>query len=232
MEQPIDLNQSKRSRYHSWPYSQDICQSCGLCAGSCPVSGIDGFDPRKLVRMVSLGFKEEIVETKWPWVCTMCGKCEHVCPMGIRIPDMVRGIRSLRDREHVPGIIHKGVEAALKTGNNLALPEDDFIFILEDVAEEIAAEPDFEGFTVPINKTGADLLITIHNKLVNTHTEDLKPLWKILHAADENWTVPSKNWEGCNWGYFSGNDDSMKAMIGRIVEQMTHLQVKNLLWPE
>ena len=76
------------------------------------------------------------------------------------------------------------------------------------------------------------MLTTIHNKLVNTHTEDLKHWWKIFHAAGEDWTVPSANWEGTNWGYFTGDDEAMKIMAGRIYDQMQRLEVKNLLWPE
>jgi hypothetical protein len=106
------------------------------------------------------------------------------------------------------------------------------VFIIEDVAKEVAEEPGFEGFTAPIDKKGANILTTIHNKLVNTHTEDLKHWWKIFHAAKEDWTVTSENWEGTSWGYFTGDDDAMKVMAGRIVEQMEKLQVKTLLWPE
>jgi hypothetical protein len=119
-----------------------------------------------------------------------------------------------------------------ETGNNLSLPKEDFIFILEDVAEEIAEEPGFDGFSVPIDKKGARLLTTIHNKLVNTHTEDLKPWWKIFHAAGEDWTVASDNWEGTSWGYFTGDDDAMRTMAGRIVENMRRLEIDTLLWPE
>ena len=232
MVQSVNLNRLDRRRFESWPYSQEICLTCGVCSSSCPVSGIDRFDPRKLVRMIALGFEKEVIESRWPWICTMCGKCEHVCPMQINIPDMVRSIRWLRDRDQVPGIIHKGVAEALRSGNNLGLPKEDFIFIMEDVGEEIAEEPGFSGFTVPIDKKGANILTTIHNKLVNTHTEDLKHLWKIFYAAEEDWTVPSGNWEGCNWAYFSGDDAAMKTMTGRIVDHMDRLQVKNLLWPE
>jgi len=116
-------------------YSQDYCLTCGSCAGSCPASGIDDFDPRKLIRMISLGLEDALVETRWPWICTMCGKCEINCPMEIGIVDVVRRIRSLRDRQSVPGILHQGVTAAMETGNNLRLPKDDFIFILELVAD-------------------------------------------------------------------------------------------------
>jgi heterodisulfide reductase subunit C len=228
----IDLDQLDHREFSKWPFSQEYCVTCGLCSSSCPVSGVDGFDPRKLVRLVSLGLKNEIVESRWPWICTMCGRCEHVCPMEINIPDLVRNIRSIREREKVPGILHKGLEAAIKTGNNLRLPKEDFIFILEDVGEEIAEEPGYEGFTVPIDKKGANLLTTIHNKLVNTHTDDLKHWWKIFYAAKEDWTVPSDDWEGTNWGLFTGDDEAMKTMVGRIAGHMERLQIKNLLWPE
>jgi len=209
----IDLNHCK-----SWPYSQDVCLTCAMCAGTCPVAGVDDFDPRKMVRMVSLGMVDEAGASRWPWICTMCGKCEQVCPMGIDIADITRTLRSLRPRDQVPGI--------------LRLPKEDFIFILEDVAAEVAEEPGFEGFTVPIDKPGARILTTIHNKLVNTHTDDLKHWWKIFHAAGEDWTVASDNWEGTSWGYFTGDDEAMKIMAGRIVENMRRLEIDTLLWPE
>jgi heterodisulfide reductase subunit C len=121
--------------------------TCGICSSACPVSGVDGFDPRKLVRMALLGRTDELVEARWPWICTMCGKCEALCPMQVRIADLVRRIRSLRSRERVPGILHKGIEAALQTGNNLRLPKEDFLFILEDVAGEswTVASDNWEG---------------------------------------------------------------------------------------
>ncbi|MFO7707698.1 MAG: 4Fe-4S dicluster domain-containing protein [Desulfobacterales bacterium] len=215
-----------------WDFDQDVCMTCGICSSACPVSGVDGFDPRKLVRMALLGRADELVEARWPWICTMCGKCEHLCPMGVRIADLVRTIRSLRARESVPGILHKGLEAALQTGNNLRLPKEDFLFILEDVAGEIREEPGFEHLQVQVDKKGARVLTTIHNKLVNTHTEDLKHWWKIFHAAGESWTVASDNWEGTSWGYFTGDDAAMKTMAGRILKQMEELKIDTLLWPE
>jgi heterodisulfide reductase subunit C len=231
-EKVIGLGELNHGRFKTLPFFHDFCITCGLCSSSCPASGIDGFDPRMLVRMAGLGLEDEVVNAKWPWICTMCGKCEHLCPMEIRIPDLVRHIRGLREKAKVPGILQKGLEAALKTGNNLALPKEDFIYIVEDVAGEIAEEPGFEGFQVPIDKKGANLLSTIHNKLVNTHTEDLKYWWKIFHAAKEDWTITSENWEGTSWGLFTGDDEAVKTMAGRIMEQMNRFEIKNLLWPE
>jgi len=221
-----------RSLSKDWACAQDLCLTCANCSGACPVAGVDDFDPRKVVRMVALGMTDQVAAERWPWICTMCGKCEQVCPAGIAIPDLMRRIRSLRGRDKIPGILQGGLDNALRTGNNLALPKEDFVFILEDVGGEIAEEEGFETFTVPIDKQGANILTTIHNKLVNTHTEDLKHWWKIFHAAGEDWTVASDNWEGTSWGYFTGDDAAMQTMAGRIVENMRRLKAKTLLWPE
>ncbi len=51
----INMNNLDHGRFRSWGFSQDFCVTCGLCASSCPASGVDGFDPRKFVRMLSLG---------------------------------------------------------------------------------------------------------------------------------------------------------------------------------
>ena len=179
-----------------------------------------------------MGRDSELIESNLPWLCTMCGKCEYACPMGINIVNLVRTARGMVEREKVPGMIQKGIDLALKSGNNLGLPMEDFVFIIEDVAEELSAETGFSGFKVPFDKKGANLLHTLHNKLVNTQNEDLVHWWKIFHAAGEDWTVPSANWEGTSWGFFTGDDEAINIMAGRIYRQMNKLEVKNLLWPE
>ena len=210
----------------------DLCLACGTCSAGCPLTGVSGFDPRKIVRMVLLGRDRELIESKLPWLCTLCGKCEHACPMGINIANLIRTARGFREREQVPGQVHKGVELGLKTGNNLGLPTEDFRFIIEDVAAEMAQEEGYEDFVVPIDKEGATLLHTLHNKLVNTQNEDLVHWWKIFHVAREDFTIPSENWEGVNWGLFSGDDEAMKVFVGRIVAHMEKLHIRNLMYPE
>lgn len=210
----------------------EMCMACGTCSAGCPITGIEGFDPRKIVAMVHWGMDEEIINSKLPWLCTMCGRCEHACPMGINIVAIIRTARGLADRSRVPDGIQKGIDLGLKTGNNLGLPTEDFVFIVEDVAQELAQDPAFSDFKVSFDKKGANLLHTLHNKLVNTQNEDLKHWWKIFHVAKEDWTIPSRNWEGVNWGLFSGDDEAMKCFVDRIVEHMERLEIANLMYPE
>lgn len=210
----------------------DVCLLCGACSAGCPITGVNGFDSRKIVRLAILGRDQELIQSHLPWLCTMCGKCEYACPMNINIVNIVRAVRGMVERDKVPGQIHKGVELCLKTGNNLGLPTEDFTFIIEDVGAELAEEEQFDGFHVPLDKKGANLLHTLHNKLVNTQNEDLIHWWKLFYLAQEDWTIPSLNWEGVNWGLFSGDDESMKIIVGRIYQHIQNLEIATLLYPE
>jgi len=208
----------------------DLCLTCGTCAGGCPVTGVDGWDMRKAVRAVLLGLEQELIDSKFPWVCTLCGRCEHGCPMHIDLVRMIRSARWLRPREEVPGVLHKGVAQCLKSGNNVGIPKEDYLFLLEDLAAELAEE--LPGFEVPVDKKGARIMLTINSKEPFGEPEDMFFWWKIFYAAKESWTVPSENWEGVNWGLFTGDDEAMKEIVRRIVENYKELECEYLLLPE
>lgn len=227
--QPLVLS-GKKSRFvpDSWA---DACHTCGTCAGLCPISGVDSLDPRKIVRMAALALDEQLVQSNWPWKCPMCGKCEEACPANIEIVALIRDIRGARNRAEVPGPIHRGVTMCLESGNNLGIPKDDFVFLCEELGEELN-ESGFPGFRTPIDVHGSRVLVTVNSKIPFGEPDKLKWWWKIFFLAGESWTIPSENWDGVNWGLFSGDDESMKTMIGRIVDNMRRLNCKVLLLPE
>lgn len=221
----------RRSVLRADPHWVDLCLTCGSCASACPISGIDGLDPRKIIRMIALGRTSEVIDSAWPWKCTLCGKCEEACPMNLELVKLFRRIRSLRERDKVPGPLHKGVLMALRRGNNLGIPKADFVDLLEEVGEELAEES-CPGFVTPVDVEGANLLLTVNSKEPFGEPDDMKFWWKIFYAAGESWTIPSENWEGVNWGLFTGDDDAMRVMVGRIVDNMLRLDCKKLVLPE
>jgi len=223
--------EAKTNPLYSSPVLADLCLNCGSCAGACPISGIDELDPRKIIRMAFLGLEAELVESDWPWKCTLCGKCEIVCPMNIEIVQLMRRIRARRDRAKVPAAIQKGVVTCLEKGNNLGIPKDDFLALLKDLGDELA-QTTCPGFVTPVDVRGARLLVTVNSKQVFAEPGSLTWWWKIFHAAGESWTIASENWEGVNWGLFSGDDAAMKVIVGRIVDNMRRLNCKVLLLPE
>lgn len=221
---------AKRERRKLASQYAELCLTCGTCAGGCPVTGVDGLDVRKVVRLAVLGLDQEIIDSKFPWVCTLCGRCEHACPMKIDLLTLLRSARTMRARDKVPGVLHKGVEMCLKTGNNVGIPKEDFLMLLEDVGAELAEE--LPGFEVPVDKKGAKYLFTINSKEPFAEPEDMMYWWRILYAAKESWTTTSENWEGVNWGLFTGDDESMKEIVGRIVKNYKELECEYLVLPE
>ena len=224
------LKLSKREKRRLAGEYLDLCLTCGTCAGGCPVTGVDGMDMRKALRMVLLGLEQELIDSRWPWICTLCSRCESECPMGIDLVKMMRSVRAHRDRDKVPGVLHKGVVTCLRTGNNVGIPKDDFLMLLEDLEEELGEE--LPGFKIPIDQKGARILVTINSKEPFAEPEDMFFWWKIFYAAKESWTVTSDNWEGVNWGLFTGDDESMKEVVRRIVQNYKDLECEYLLLPE
>ncbi len=67
------------------------CFACGTCTASCPVSGVrESFDPRKIIHMILLGQKQQVLSSDTIWYCSLWNTCSFVCPQDVRFSeDMV-----------------------------------------------------------------------------------------------------------------------------------------------
>jgi len=202
----------------------DLCLTCGACTGGCPASSLMNLDPRKLLRMVLLGMDEEVLSTPWAWVCTMCARCYSVCPMKINIPKMVYNLRASWPREDRPKGIRGSCDMHVKAGNAMGVPTDDFIWTVEDVAEEIRdTQPDFKDLSVTVDRIGAQMVMNQNSREPVTEPEELAPLWKILHAVEADWTYPSVMWAGENYCMFLGDDDAWRHILERFVDHVDNI---------
>jgi dimethylglycine catabolism B len=215
-------------------FDLNLCLTCGTCTNGCPITGtpgMEGWDTRKVLRMLAFGMVDEVINSKFPWLCTGCGRCVHACPMGIDIVAINGHMKSLRPRDQVPGILHKGVENALKSGNNMAIPKEDYFFLMSDMGKEVAEE-ECPGFYVPIDKDNADILFFPNSKEVFADNDDMIWWWKIFYAARENWTIPSENWEAVDWGLFTGNLEATKILAKRKIDFMKLHNVARMVMPD
>jgi NADPH-dependent glutamate synthase beta subunit-like oxidoreductase len=78
------------------------CEQCGRCSSACPITGINMFNIRRLVRHVELDLIDDIAGSSMPWFCAACGRCEDACPNGIRILDITRTLRAIGPEAQVP----------------------------------------------------------------------------------------------------------------------------------
>ncbi|HOP47516.1 MAG TPA: FAD-dependent oxidoreductase [Desulfobacteraceae bacterium] len=78
------------------------CEQCGYCSSACPVTGVNDYNVRRIIRHIELGLIDDIANTPFPWFCTTCGRCESACPNGIAILDIIRPLRKMAPDEFVP----------------------------------------------------------------------------------------------------------------------------------
>ncbi|MGI6707337.1 MAG: 4Fe-4S dicluster domain-containing protein [Clostridia bacterium] len=72
------------------------CYLCGTCTAGCPVSALHGeYNPRRMMRMILLGMKKELLSSPEIWQCSQCHICVAHCPQDVRFADVMRVLRRM-----------------------------------------------------------------------------------------------------------------------------------------
>ncbi len=203
----------------------DLCLTCGMCASGCPATGIDDFDPRKLIRLILLGADEEVLESSWIWICTMCDRCKYVCPMGIDIAGIVHYLRGLVPKEKRPRNLQRSCELQKKSSST-GIPNEDFVWVVNEVLEEARQEPGWEDLQAPIDKVGAEYYLNQNARDPTIEPEEMVKLWKIFHVVGIDWTYSSKWWDGANYCLFTGDLEDWEYALRKQVEVVEKLGCK------
>ncbi len=194
----------------------NACLTCGMCASGCPASGIDNMDPRKFLRMAVLGLDEEVLSTPWIWACTMCMRCNYVCPMEINIPQLVYNARASWPRDERPKGIRGSCDAAAKVDSCSAMGltsemfTDTVVELLEEVQEE---QEGMENLQAPIDKKGAHFILNQNSREPQMEEDEMVPLWKILNTVGADWTYGSRGWAAENYCLFLADDEAWEKNI-------------------
>lgn len=223
MKKAITLGKEKKSTFKDQVMAMlpeggnlNACLTCGACSSGCPATGLEDMDPRKFLRLAALGLDEIITTTPWVWMCSMCQRCVHVCPMKIDIPQLVFQARQAWPREKRPKGILGSCDMALKhdTCSAMGASEEDFQFVVEDVLEEYrAAQPEFASMVAPINKKGAKFFLNQNSREPVTEPDEMVPLWKILHLVGADWTYSTKGWAAENYCMFLADDEHWEHIV-------------------
>ena len=98
MSQIKSLEQSFKNEVVSYPGGERAlnCYLCGTCTAGCPISEITAdYNPRKIMRKILLGKKEELLSSGEIWRCYQCHTCVSHCPQDVRFADIIRALREI-----------------------------------------------------------------------------------------------------------------------------------------
>jgi len=98
-----------------------LCIQCGRCSSSCPVARLTKeHNPRRLMEMVILGLRIEVLPEKLPWYCLSCFTCLDRCPQGGDVGEVMFALRNLAVKEgNVPSGVVAQAKALFETGRVL-----------------------------------------------------------------------------------------------------------------
>lgn len=77
------------------------CIQCGTCTGSCPNAFAMDATPRKLWRMVMMGQKDAIFQSKTFALCSDCYYCTLRCPRGLPLTEAMDALKQIAAKENL-----------------------------------------------------------------------------------------------------------------------------------
>ena len=235
------------------------CVHCGLCGTSCLFyKSYDDpkFIPGKKVDLVASIYRRyctfvgkvapklvhardlddetlaEMVDSLYG-ACTMCGRCVKHCSIGVDIPFVVRtGRRMLAAMGYVPKSLQATVDAAINTGNNMGIPEEEYVDTIQWMEEDLQDDLEDENAHIPLNEPGKEMLYTLNPREPKFFPLSIAAAAKIFYAAKADWTLSSKMYDVTNYGYFSGNDQEATQIAKNMFDEMEKLGCKTLVLGE
>lgn len=165
--------------------------------------------------------------------CTMCGRCVKHCSVGVDIAYVVRkGREMLAEMGFVPESLQSTVDAAVQTGNNMGIPEDEFIGTIEWMEDELKDELNDQSASIPLNQLNKRVFYTLNPREPKFFPLSISAMAKIFYAAGESWTLSSKFYDVTNYGYFNGNKGEAKSIAGNLHDEVIKLDSSLLVLGE
>jgi Fe-S oxidoreductase len=235
------------------------CVHCGLCAESCIyylASKDNRLIPAYKVDIVASIYRRyyTFIGKVWPGLvnaralnqetademvdllfgaCTLCDRCTMHCSIGVDITYLVKiGRTMLSNMGMVPATLQSTVNAAVKTGNNMSIPDDEFVATLKWLEEELIDEVNDPDAKIPMNEPGKKILYTLNPREPKFFPLSISAMAKIFFAAGESWTLSTQMYDVTNYAYFSGNPDEAKLIAFRLWNEMGNLNAQTLVLAE
>jgi Fe-S oxidoreductase len=237
----------------------NACVRCGLCAETCHVyladREPDSMPAAKVERVARLFRRyhtllgrlapglvgaEPITEETLQALavatfgrCTLCGRCALNCSVGL---DPATIIRFARTMLVAAGLVPKGIlgniDAARATGNTMSIGPDEVRETIAWLEEDLRHTLGDPGASMPVDRMGARVLYALNPRELKFFPLSISAAAMIFHAAGENWTLSSTDFDITNYGYFAGDVEAQRAIAGRLIRRAEALGVQELVVAE
>lgn len=239
--------------------SINSCVRCGLCAESCMYyvsMKENAFIPAKKVALIESIYKRyytftgrtfpKLIHAKelngettaelidlFYGACTLCGRCNIHCAIGVDIAYLVSiGRAMLAEMGLTPSTLQSTVDAALTSGNNMRIATDDFVDTLKWLEEELRDEVNDPDASIPLNEKDRNLLYTLNPREPKFFPLSISAMAKIFYAARESWTISTHMYDVTNYAFFTGNLNEARIIAQRMLDEVKKINSRELILAE
>ena len=228
----------------------EACVHCGACAQACQFFiGTEDpkYTPIRKLDLMKRVYDREIGPLRWlhrlitPEIsaddlrdlqelvydaCTMCGRCNLVCPSGINIADMVHVNReALAAAGLMPDELRFMNDGQKADGTIFGADEDLFRYRIDDLQERL-------GFEIPVDKDTADVLLVTSGLDIHLFRDATGGAIETLNHMGVDYTLLSDAYEGANFGLLSGDVEVQKTLTRKLTEAAIRIKAKVVIVPE
>ena len=235
------------------------CVHCGLCGESCIyylTYKESRFLPAQKVDLISSIYKryctfigkhipilvnakdlsDELVKEMidlFFGACTMCGRCNLHCSIGVDIAFLVRtGRVMLAAMGYIPASIQATVNASINSGNNMGISTEEFVDTINWLEDDLKDELNDETAAILLNEKDKNILYTLNPREPKFFPLSISAMAKIFYAAKESWTISTQMYDVTNYGFFTGNIDEASLIAKRLFDEVNDLKAKELILAE
>jgi len=240
-------------------YHLNACVKCGLCGESCHIfltepdpENLPGVKAWKVMqhyrrhhtllgrlaprvagaRELTPATLDELVDTVYGR-CTACGRCGLHCTIGLDIGAVIRvGRHMLAAVDKVPAGLQRTVDNQLETGNQMAIPRDEFLATTEWLADDLRLEMEDDTVRLPVDEKGARALYLVNPREVKFFPLSLMAAAGVFHRAKESWTLSSRFYDVTNYGFYSGDNGVGGELTRRVMDEAKSLGVEEVILSE
>jgi len=233
------------------PMAVDLttCVHCGMCAEAChyyEATQDEKYAPVRKFEPLRRFYRRELSPMRWlfrPFIrdvtaqdleawqelvydaCTGCGRCDMMCPMGVRLSPLINVMRQ--------GLASAGLVPAELRALQIEQRDNDTVFgVGAGKLREVIDRLKQQGIEVPLDKSRAEVLILTTAVEVLLFSAALSATAKIMNRLDADWTISSQGFEAANLGLLSGDEATQRQAAARIVEQAKTCGAKTVILPE